>query len=109
MTEADGWSAWSCAGHRTGKGYCTSTSETLAAQPESTFTASDTAKAWARPIHADLGFGLPGAVIVLLSGLSLPALYFTGALSVPGFLIWRTGRRSSRITSSAAKAAMSLS
>jgi uncharacterized iron-regulated membrane protein len=60
------------------------TGEILQTRREIDFNAADVTKAWLRPVHADLGLGLPGSVIVFLTGISLPALYVTGA-----WLWWR--------------------
>jgi uncharacterized iron-regulated membrane protein len=51
-------------------------------------TTGETIRAWMWPLHADLLLGWTGKVILLLAGLSLPALFVTG------LLFWLKRRRS---------------
>jgi uncharacterized iron-regulated membrane protein len=55
-----------------------------------TISAGDTYLLWQFPLHSGEAFGLPGRLIILLSGLSLPLLYATGL-----WIWWR--KRGARI------------
>lgn len=59
----------------------------LAQQDARRRTAGDELLAWLHPLHSGEAFGLPGRIIVLLSGLILPLTYLTGLLR------WRQKRR----------------
>ena len=56
-----------------------------------TMSAGDTFLLWQFPLHNGEAFGLPGRLVILLSGLSLPLLYITG-LSI----WWRKHRAHTR-------------
>lgn len=43
-------------------------------------TGGNTFVAWQWPLHSGAAFGLPGRILVLLSGLALPVLFVTGVL-----------------------------
>ncbi|HMM45380.1 MAG TPA: PepSY-associated TM helix domain-containing protein [Candidatus Macondimonas sp.] len=54
-------------------------------------TGGNTFVAWQWPLHSGTAFGLPGRILVLLSGLALPVLFVTG------FIRWRQKVRARRI------------
>ncbi|MBL8501443.1 MAG: PepSY domain-containing protein [Nitrosomonas sp.] len=51
-------------------------------------TAGDSFARWQLPLHSGKAFGLPGRILILLSGLALPVLFITGAIR------WLQKRRS---------------
>jgi uncharacterized iron-regulated membrane protein len=62
----------------------------LAVRDPKTMSAGDTFLLWQFPLHNGEAFGLPGRVVILLSGLSIPLLYVTG------LLIWLRKRQARR-------------
>lgn len=62
----------------------------LGVQDSASATAGERLKGWMHPVHADLGLGWPGAVLVAASGVSLPVLY------VSGVVLWLRRRRADK-------------
>jgi uncharacterized iron-regulated membrane protein len=62
----------------------------LDARDPRTMSAGDTFLRWQFPLHNGEAFGLPGRVVILLSGLTIPLLYVTG------LFIWLRKRRAHR-------------
>jgi uncharacterized iron-regulated membrane protein len=63
------------------------------------FNAGEWLKAWMHPVHADLGLGWPGAILVALAGLSLPVLW------VSGLVLWLRRRAADRALAARRRAA----
>ena len=53
----------------------------LASRRGDNLTASETLQAWITPVHANLAAGVFGTMVVVLTGLAVPALYVTGLLA----------------------------
>jgi uncharacterized iron-regulated membrane protein len=65
-------------------------SAVLATRDPRTMSAGDTFLRWQFPLHNGEAFSLPGRLVILLSGLSIPLLYVTG------LLIWLRKRQARR-------------
>lgn len=57
------------------------TGSVLASRKAGSLTSAEAVQSWMGPLHADLAGGPAGAVLVGLTGLLIPLLYFTGLLA----------------------------
>ncbi len=67
------------------------TGEILRFSASGLHTGGDTFARWQLPLHSGKAFGLPGRILVLLSGLALPVLFVTGVIR------WRHKARAKQV------------